>query len=291
MGWRNALETFATATGYRQVRRIQAERFPQDTAARIIRDEPLPFDEEREMKAIVTGHSRGLGAAIAETLLASGVAVLGLARHGNASLAARYPQLLRELAIDLTDVAALQRWLAGDALQQFLVGCPSILLINNAGTIQPVAPVGSPEDVAIARALNLNVVTPLILANAVIAAASEVPEKRILHVSSGAARSPYPGWSVYCASKAALDQHARSVALDEVAGLRIASVAPGVIDTDMQAEIRAASPTSFPLRGKFEDLQRNGQLADARECAGRLVAYLLDDGFGAEPVADLRDRP
>ena len=80
MEWRNALEAFATATGYRRAPRIQAERFPQDTAARIIRDEPLPFDEEREMKAIVTGHSRGLGAAIAETLLASGVAVLGLGR-------------------------------------------------------------------------------------------------------------------------------------------------------------------------------------------------------------------
>lgn len=242
------------------------------------------------MKAIVTGHSRGLGAAIAETLLARGVAVLGLARHGNAILAVRYRQLLREVAIDLGDVAALQRWLAGDDLRQFVTGGPSILLINNAGTVQPVAPLGSAENTAIARALNLNVATPLILANAVVAIARQVPEKRILHISSGAARSPYPGWSVYCAGKAALDQHARSVALDEVPGVRIASIAPGVIDTDMQAEIRGTPLASFPARGRFEALQRNGQLADARECAGRLVAYLLDDGFGAAAVADLRDR-
>ncbi|EXI81587.1 MAG: Benzil reductase ((S)-benzoin forming) [Candidatus Accumulibacter appositus] len=241
------------------------------------------------MKLIITGHSRGLGAAIAETLLARGIAVLGLARRGNASLAERYPQLLREVTIDLSDVAALQDWLAGDQLPGFLAGCSSLCLVNNAGTVQPVAPIGSAQNAAIARALNLNVGTPLILANAVIAASPKVPEARILHISSGAARGPYPGWSVYCASKAALDQHARAVALDEVAGVRIASVAPGVIDTDMQAEIRATSLASFPARDKFEALQRNGQLADARECAGRLVAYLLDDRFGSEPVADLRD--
>lgn len=241
------------------------------------------------MKAILTGHSRGLGAAIAETLLARGIAVLALARHGNARLAARYPQLLHEVAIDLSDVAVLQDWLAGEQLPGFLVGCSALSLVNNAGTVQPVAPLGRAENTAIARALNLNVATPLILANAVIAASPTVPERRILHLSSGAARSPYPGWSVYCASKAALDQHARAVALDEVAGVRIASVAPGVIDTDMQAEIRATSLASFPARDKFEALQRNGQLVDARECAGRLVAYLLDDGFGREAVADLRD--
>lgn len=240
------------------------------------------------MKAIVTGHSRGLGAAIAETLLARGIAVLGMARNGNSSLARGYPRLLHEVAIDLSDVAVLQRWLAGDDLRQFLAGCRSLLLVNNAGTVQPVAAIGTSEGAAIARALNLNVTTPLLLSNAV-AAAVEVPEKRILHVSSGAARSPYPGWSVYCASKAALDQHARSVALDDLPGLRIASVAPGVIDTDMQAEIRATSLASFPARGKFDDLQRSGQLVDAMECARRLVAYLLADEFGSDIVVDLRE--
>lgn len=242
------------------------------------------------MQAIVTGHSRGLGAAIAETLLERGISVLGMARHGNTSLGQRYPRLLRERAIDLSDAAALQHWLAGDELPQFLAGCPSLLLINNAGTVQPVAPVGSADDAAIVRALNLNIVTPLLLSNAIVAAAGAVPEKRILHVSSGAARSPYPGWCVYCASKAALDQHARSVALDDIAGVRIASVAPGVIDTDMQAEIRATSLASFPARGRFEALQRNGQLVDALQCARSLVAFLLDDRFGAEVVVDLRER-
>ena len=240
------------------------------------------------MKAIVTGHSRGLGAAIAEALLARGITVLGMARNGNSKLSQCYPQLLHEVAIDLSDVAALQRWLAGDHLRQFLAGCRSLLLINNAGTVQPVTTIGGAENAAIARALNLNVTTPLLLSNAV-AAAAEVSEKRILHVSSGAAHSPYPGWSVYCASKAALDQHARSVALDDLPGLRIASVAPGVIDTDMQAEIRATSLASFPARGKFEDLQRNGQLVDAMECARRLVAYLLADEFGSDIVVDLRE--
>lgn len=241
------------------------------------------------MKAIVTGHSRGLGAAVAEDLLARGIAVLGLARQGNAALRQHYPRLLGEVPIDLGDSAAVQGWLAGGALAEFVAAGSSLLLINNAGTVQPVGPLGSQQSAAIVAALTLNVATPLILANALIALAPGVPEKRILHVSSGAARSAFPGWSVYCASKAALDQHARSVALDAVAGVRIASVAPGVIDTAMQSEIRATPLASFPLRPQFEALQRKGQLADAADCAKRLVAYLLSAKFGAEPVVDLSD--
>lgn len=55
------------------------------------------------MKAIVTGHTRGLGAAIAEQLLRRGIAVLGLARATNADLAARYPELFCERSLDLAD--------------------------------------------------------------------------------------------------------------------------------------------------------------------------------------------
>lgn len=113
-------------------------------------------------------------------------------------------------------------------------------------------------------------------------------EKRILHVSSGAARNAYPGWSVYCATKAALDHHARATVLDAAPGLRICSLAPGVIDTDMQAEIRATSLDRFPIRERFEALKREGQLTGAAECALKLVDFVLAGGYGEQPIADLR---
>ena len=240
-------------------------------------------------KAIVTGHSRGLGAAIAATLLSRRIPVLGLARSVDERAAAQFPGLLEQVAIDLADSQALADWLAGDSLQRWLAGCASPILIDNAGTLGPVGPLDTQAPHAIARAVALNVAAPLMLAGAFVAATPDAGDRRIVHVSSGAARNAYAGWAVYCATKAALDQHARAVALDRTPGLRICSLAPGVIDTDMQAEIRATAVERFPHRARFEALERDGALASPEACAKRLVDHLLGAHFGESPVADLRE--
>lgn len=239
------------------------------------------------IKAILTGHSRGLGAAIAAELLGRQIPVLGLARSHTPALAQQFSDLFTAAALDLADTKAMQDWLATNALQDFLAGSKTVLLVNNAGMLQPVGPLETQDVAAVARAVSLNVATPLMLAAAV--AASAAQDKRVLHVSSGAGRNAYPGWSVYCATKAALDQHARATALDASPTLRICSLAPGVIDTDMQAEIRATPTEKFPPRERFEELKRSGGLTDAASAAQRLVDYLLSDKFGAQAVADLRD--
>ena len=237
------------------------------------------------MKAVLTGHTHGLGEALAATLRARGIPVLGLARG-------RSPQPddegFTQVALDLADAAALARWLAGDALSRFVAAADRVLLINNAGTLGPVAPAGRQGATAIAQAVALNVAAPLALTDALIAAAAQASERRIVHMSSGAAHTPYAGWSIYCATKAALDQHARAAALDASTGTRIVSLAPGVIDTAMQAQIRATPLADFPNRARFEALQRDGALLSPANCARRLVDYLLSARFGAEPVADLR---
>ncbi|MCS0660745.1 SDR family oxidoreductase [Massilia terrae] len=240
------------------------------------------------MKAIVTGHTKGLGAAIAGELLARGVPVLGLARGGAAELAAKYPALLREAALDLSDAAALGAWLAGPALREWLDGCGTALLVNNAGVVNPVGPLAEQDPAAVVRAVSLNVAAPLALAAAVVRAAQGA-ETRILHISSGAARNAYPGWSVYCATKAALDHHARAVALDGDGRVRAVSLAPGVIDTGMQAEIRATPESRFPMRERFVQMKNQGALAAPEQSARKVVAYLLAANFGAKPVDDVRE--
>jgi len=235
-------------------------------------------------RAIVTGHSRGLGAAVAEELLERGIAVLGVARSGNPELAARHGDSLAEVALDLTDSGALAAWLAGGALDAWADG---------GGTLQPMGALPLQEVEAVARAVAVNVAAPLMLAAAFARAGADaggkVRDRRVLHVSSGAARKPYAGWSVYCATKAALDHHARAVQVDATPGLRICALAPGVIDTAMQGEIRASTTARFPLRDRFAEMQASGGLIAPAECAMHLVDFLLDDDFGREATADLRD--
>lgn len=241
------------------------------------------------IKAVLTGHSRGLGAAIAAALLARGIPVLALARGRCDDLGGRYPDLLAQHAIDLSDTAALAAWIDGGALAAFLADGESVLLINNAGLLQPVGPTGDLGAAAVASAVAVNVAAPLMLADAFVAASRHTADRRILHISSGAARHPYAGWSIYCATKAALDHHARCVDGEQLPNLRICSLAPGVIDTDMQADIRATPAERFPQRERFVALQRQGQLSRPQDAARSIVAHLLDERFGQPVTADLRD--
>src|SRR6266550_514787 len=227
------------------------------------------------IRAIVTGHSRGIGAAVAAHCLARSITVMGIARHGNADLAKRFGPTLRETPLDLGDTDALVKWIEGGALRQFLDGATTALLVNNAGVIQPIGPLEAQDAAAVARAVAVNISAPLMLSSAFARDTARLKDRRILHISSGAGRKAYAGWAVYDASKAALDHHARTVAVDRSPGLRISAVAPGTIDTEMQTELRASSDALFPDRPRFVKLKREGGLLDPLEVGAKLVDFLL----------------
>ena len=240
-------------------------------------------------KAIVTGHSRGLGEKLAETLLARGVPVLAVSRRANAALGERYPELLTQVALDLSDMQAGLSWMAGEQLAAFLSDAQSPVLINNAGIVQPIGPAGTLDNAVIAQAMALNVTAPISLANSFIAMTAQAADRRIMHISSGAGREAIPGWSVYCATKAALDHHARCVVADAPKGLRIESLAPGVVDTDMQGEIRATTPDQFTSRERFVSLKQENQLADPQACAEAIITHLLGEAYGRKTVTHISE--
>lgn len=244
---------------------------------------------QTKIKAIVTGHSRGLGAAITEQLLARGIPVLACARKGNSSLSERFPDLLNEHLLDLGDTTALVAWLDSDEICQFCHESETLLLFNNAGTLGPVGPIETQSLQEIALAVNINVAAPLMISSAL--ARQHQGELRIVHISSGAGRTAYPGWSVYCATKAALDHHARSIATDTRLNLRICSLAPGVVDTDMQTAIRSTPEERFPLLKRFQKMKDDGALTTPREAAMRLVSFVLSVEFGSANTADIRELP
>ncbi|MCU0755588.1 MAG: SDR family oxidoreductase [Xanthomonadales bacterium] len=241
------------------------------------------------VKAVLTGHRRGLGRGIAIALLARGIHVLGISRSVDPDLGAEHPRLLTRLELDLADTPALLAWLATGALSDFLADASQALLINNAGVVTPMGTLAQQDAHAVAAAVAINVSAPLVLSAAFVQATAHSADRRVLHLSSGAGRKAYPGWSVYGATKAALDHHARAAPLDAVPGLRVVSLAPGVIATDMQAEIRSTDPERFPLRERFVELEREGGLVEPAEAGARVVEYLLAADFGRMPVSDLRD--
>ncbi len=118
-----------------------------------------------------------------------------------------------------------------------------------------------------------------------------VPRK-VLNISSGAGKKPLAGAAAYCAVKAGLDHFSRVIALDESRGPRgamIVSLAPGVIDTDMQTELRESNPRAFPDQPRFVAMKAQGQLTSASIAATKVLAFLDRPDFGTHPVADVRD--
>ncbi|MCG6122898.1 MAG: SDR family oxidoreductase [Microvirga sp.] len=241
------------------------------------------------LKAIVTGHSRGLGAGIAQALLERGATVLALSRKANPELAARFPKTLVEVTIDLADSDALLSWLSHDEIEGFLEGAESAALVNNAGVVEPAGAADALDPAEIIRTVSLNIAGPLVLAHAFLRASGGLADRRVVHISSGAGRNPIAGWSVYCATKAALDHHARTIATALPAGARIESIAPGVLDTDMQAVIRATPKEGFPDLERFRSLKETNALASPTERGAEIVAHMLSEAFGREILTDARN--
>ena len=244
--------------------------------------------------AILTGASRGIGAAMASGLAKPGTRLITLARREDPELAAyarSQDAQLEQLSVDLSDLAAAEA-----AARRICDTLPRdagrYLLINNAGTVHPVSGTDALIDgPAIAAAFNLNVTAVMLLTARFLAAVEDLKaDRRVLNISSGAGRNPNAGWGVYCATKAALDMYSRVVKQEQGEdGARVVSLAPGIVDTDMQAAIRSSDPKSFPALAKFQDFHATGKLSSPANVASRILAYLDRDDFGTTEIDDIRN--
>jgi NAD(P)-dependent dehydrogenase (short-subunit alcohol dehydrogenase family) len=245
---------------------------------------------------IVTGASRGMGLAIAGQLCQPDAVLLCISRSTSAaleSLARERGATLVQWTADLSDAAdvaaRLQSWL----LVQDVARLASATLINNAGMVGRLGPLDPALPADVATTLRVDLEAPMQLTAAFLTATRgwALP-KKILNISSGLGRRAMAGAALYCAAKAGMDHFSRCVALDEARqthGARIVSLAPGVIDTDMQTDLRAGDPAQFPDRAGFVQLKETGMLTSPDDAAARLLAYLARPDFGAQTVADIRD--
>lgn len=245
---------------------------------------------------ILTGASRGMGHAMAEQLLQPTDTLLCISRRQAPALqdaadamGCTLIQWQHDLADGAGAAARLREWLARKSLDDF----GSATLINNAGVLPRIAPLSESDAGELTKALRVGLEAPMLLTSAFLGATEHwlVPRK-VLNVSSGLGRRAMASQATYCAAKAGMDHFTRCAALDEAAkahGARLCSLAPGVIDTDMQVQLRSTDPALFPDVGNFTQLKSGGNLATPQEAAARVLAWLARADFGAHPVADVRD--
>lgn len=245
---------------------------------------------------LLTGASRGLGLAMAQQLLERKHTLLCISRHSNPALtqlAQQHGANLTQWNADLSDASAaakrLQDWLQTQNASAF----STVQLINNAGVIPPLRAVrsSSPADLAQALAVGLN--APLQLSAAFLSATNGwSARKKILNISSGLGRYAMASSAAYCAAKAGMDHFTRCLALEEALhpnGAKVCSLAPGVIDTDMQVQLRGAEAANFPDHARFVGLHSQKQLSSPEDAARRVLTFLERPDFGARDVADIRD--
>lgn len=225
---------------------------------------------------IITGGGSGLGRALALALVQRKHSVLIVGRHEERLQdTAKDAPLIDYVCADVsTDVGRA-------TLIEKLAHCSHITgLIHNAGIIDPITPMAQISPSAWRACMATNVEAPLFLTQSLLPLLSHA---RVLHIGSGAAYFPIKGWSAYCTSKAALAMVTRSWQLDEP-DLLIASVMPGIIDTEMQTTIRHAQDMDPEKHAFFCELKANGRLLRSETVAEFLI-WLLLDITGAEYVS------
>jgi len=233
----------------------------------------------------ISGASDGIGQALVRTVPWPGARIIGISR--------RPPAGAEHLAADLADP---HQWgVVGSSFARELAGFSGqrVVFVHAAGTLDPIGFAGEVDSAAYAANVVLNSAAPQVLGHLFLAASRAVPATRhLVMLTSGAARSVYPGWTSYGAGKAAVDQWVRDAGAEQQlrGGVQVLSVAPGTVDTDMQAQLRGTSAEAFPNRQKFVELHATAKLADP-DAVGRDIWRLLGAGLENGSVVDLRNLP
>ncbi len=228
-----------------------------------------------DWSVIITGASRGLGRATALALARLGAAVL---------LNARSASDLTHLRDEIVSAGGRAEMLAADISQpdtpERLVAAAVLhfggldAVINNAGALAPLARIADSDPRLWQRNLVVNVWAPFALVQAALPHLRRAPHGRVVNVSSGAAVRPVPGWSAYCASKAAINMFTAVLAAEEPEITALA-LRPGVIDTSMQQTLRELGADAMPPEEyqRYVQLHSEGMLLPP-EAPGQALAML-----------------
>ena len=230
--------------------------------------------------AIITGGGRGIGAAAGNLMASAGAAVVLTARSEE-----QIEAVARQIRSDGGQAIAVPCDVADheqieEVVEAALTQFDRIdILVNNAGIVWPVEQIYEADPEEWAYNIHCNLVGPFQMARNVLPVMIDQRYGRILNVSSGAAENAVPGWSAYCAAKAGLNMLTRCLAAellaDGVTGVTVNALAPGMVDTEMQADIRSIDTHGSSMDfSRFHEAHRQRALLSP-ESAARLIFWLV----------------
>ncbi|ERJ12173.1 (S)-benzoin forming benzil reductase [Haloplasma contractile] len=230
---------------------------------------------------IITGTSRGLGEALANELIDENNSLFCISRSKNETLitnAKNKGASLEYIEYDLLNVERIDQLIEdifeGITLQE----SDAVYLVNNAGMVGPIKPIGKCESKDMTANITLNTIAPMALTNAFMKQTENFNgEKLVINISSGAGKRPFFGWGTYCTSKAALDMFTKCVGLEQgnkENPVKVYSFGPGIVDTTMQKEIRSSNNEDFEQVERFIKFKEEGQLKSPEFVAKQVLKLI-----------------
>lgn len=244
---------------------------------------------------MITGVSKGLGESLAKQLLKPENRLICISRRQNQELLSKAEAAgvtHNFYACDLNETDAIHETLSQIHRDLTFEEEDQLILINNAGVVEPIVRIGEAREADLAQNIKVNLIAPMILSNWFIQSFSSLGiEKTIVNISSGAASNPYDGWASYCSSKAGLDMFTRTVALEQdrtPSPVKMISFSPGIMDTEMQGQIRSSDEAHFSNVEQFRAFKENGHLRSPDLVATKLLE-LLDNGIESGRIYSIHE--
>ncbi|MEQ8659487.1 MAG: SDR family NAD(P)-dependent oxidoreductase [Gammaproteobacteria bacterium] len=214
------------------------------------------------MDVLVTGHTRGLGAALADAYLGAGHRVFGLARTQRADAPAALVQAQADFAAPAT---------LGHTLETLLGAAMPALVFLNAGVLGPIAALRATPLATLQAVMDVNVWANKVLIDALAARATQPAQ--IVLISSGAGVRGNYGWGAYALSKATLNMLAQLYA-HELSHTHLCALAPGLVATAMQDELAASSAAEFPSLARLHAARGTPRMPTPARVAAHIAAIV-----------------
>ncbi len=227
---------------------------------------------------IITGTNKGLGKALVdEVFLLDNSSIISIGRTLNED----HVKFLNTLSdrfhfikIDLNQPALLAEKI--DSYHEIMQRTDRIIFINNAGTIAPIEKIGCINSTKLLASININSASPAIITNRML---NKLSGKKLvfINITSGAAKRPIDGWAAYCASKSYAKMFFDVLAeqTKDNPRIKVYQIDPGMMDTEMQHEIRSSNPEIFPQVSEFVSVKENGKLKSAKDVAKSIISEIV----------------